>query len=305
MTDELRRLADLATGQHGIITTRQIGAAGMSDGVLRGRIQSGTLERVGVHVVRSPFAPATAISDLCAFVLDCGIGAVASGPSAAALHGFDGISLRPPFHVTVPRGRTVRRARNYVHTTTELPGKDRCTVRDIAVMSPTRTLIDLARFVRPATLTAALDSAIRDRLTTEDFLHRRINELRSSGRYGIPRLLDVIAGSEVTRGGHTWLERRFLEICAAGRLPRPNPQQVLTRAGDRLVRVDFHFPGTNVVVEVLGYRWHRTKAQMANDATRLNALVLAGKVPLQFTYDQVTLDEAMVLALVRRALGLA
>ena len=84
-----------------------------------------------------------------------------------------------------------------------------------------------------------------------------------------------------------------------GSLPRPKPQQVLTRAGDRLIRVDFHFPGTDVVVEVLGYRWHRTKAQMANDATRLNALVLAGKAPLQFTYDQVTLDEAMVLALVR------
>ena len=46
-------------------------------------------------------------------------------------------------------------------------------------------------------------------------------------------------------------------------------------------------PGTPVVVELLGYRFHRTKQQMARDAERLNALVLDGFTPYQFTYDQV------------------
>lgn len=198
MTDAIRRLVDVATGQHGVITPRQLGEAGVTPELLRSRIQSGTLERIGSHVVRSPFATTTAVGDLCAFVLDCGPDAVASGPSAGALHGFDGISLRPPFHVTVPRGRNVQRIRHFVHTSTELPRRDRCTLHGIPTMSATRALIDLARFVRPETLTGALDSAIRDRLTTEDVLHHRINELRSSGRYGIPTLLDVIAGAEVT-----------------------------------------------------------------------------------------------------------
>ena len=43
----------------------------------------------------------------------------------------------------------------------------------------------------------------------------------------------------------------------------------------------------STVVELLGYRFHRTKQQMARDAERLNALVIDGFTPFQFTYDQV------------------
>ena len=107
-------------------------------------------------------------------------------------------------------------------------------------------MIDLARFVGAGELTTALDAALRDGLTSEDLLHRRIASLRSSGRYGIPLLLAVIEGSEITRGGHSWLERRFLELCASANLPRPLTQQVLSRAQDRLVRVDCRFPGSAV-----------------------------------------------------------
>ena len=100
--------------------------------------------------------------------------------------------------------------------------------------------------------------------------------LRTKGRHGIPSLLDVLAGHEVTRGGHSWLEREYLRLLAAAGLPRPITQAVLARAGDRFVRVDCRFPGSAVVVELLGYRFHRTPLQMARDAERLNALVLAG-----------------------------
>jgi len=70
-----------------------------------------------------------------------------------------------------------------------------------------------------------------------------------------------------------------------------------------LVRVDFHFPGTRVVVEALGYRWHRSGAQMAIDLSRANALVLAGYLPLQFTYSQIVEQPEMVVETVRTALN--
>jgi hypothetical protein len=296
-------MADVATGQHGAITAEQIGAAGMTPEELRHRVQSGVLDRVLPHTYRSPFSATSPRAELAALVIDCGPGSIASGPSAAALHRLDGFSLRPPFHVTVPRGRNVQRARHHIHTSIELPVVDRTTVDGIAVMSAARTLIDIARFVRADRLTAALDAAMRDGLTSEVALHARITALRSSGRYGIPRLLAVIEGSEITRGGHSWLERRFLELCARGRLPKPLTQQVLTRTGDRLVRVDCRFPGTPVVVELLGYRWHRTRQQMTRDAERLNALVLDGFRPIQFTYDQVTNEPDEVIATTRLALA--
>jgi hypothetical protein len=296
MTEKFRRLADATTGQHGVVTAGQIGAAGIHPGELRRRVQSGVLVKSGAHTYRSPLAPASAIAELVALVLDCGAEAFVSGPTAAALHGFDGFRLRPPFHVTVVRGRNVQRAHHLIHTTTELPLIDRASVQGQPTMSATRTLIDVARFVSVPALTAALDSALRDGLTSEDLLHRRIVALRSRGRYGIPKLQAVIEGADITRGGHSWLERRFLQLCADAGLPRPATQQVVSRAGDRLVRVDCRFPGTRVVIELLGYRWHRTKDQLARDAERTNAMVLAGLAPFQFTDDQVTLEPERVAA---------
>jgi hypothetical protein len=305
MTRDIRRLADIATGQRGALTASQIVDAGVGSSGLRRRVQSGVLERLGSHTYRSPFASSSALGDLAALVLDCGVDTYVSGPTAAALHGFDGFKLKPPFHVTVIRGRNVQRAHHHIHTTTELPLIDRATIEQLPAMSATRTLIDVARFISARALTAALDSALRDGLTSEGLLHRRIVGLRSSGRYGIPKLLAVIDGVEAARGGHSWLERRFLELCVRAGLPRPSTQQVLSRAKDRIVRVDCRFPDTRVVVELLGYRWHRTNSQMARDVARMNALVLDGFAPIQFTYDHVTADPEWVIAQTTQALETA
>ena len=116
MSEEIRRLADAATGHHGAITASEINAAGISASGLRRRVQSGVLERIGVQTYRSPFVPSSALSDLAALVIDCGKDAFVSGPTAAALHGFDGFRLKPPFHVTILRGRNVQRAHHHIHT---------------------------------------------------------------------------------------------------------------------------------------------------------------------------------------------
>ena len=299
----LQQLADVATGQHGVITADQARAAGLTKNQIRRRVADGSLERAGRHVLRGTFLEPSALAEVAAIVLDCGIGAVASGPTAAALHSLDGVTLRPPFHITVPRGRLLDRPPHVIHTTTELPPEDRSLRHGISVLSVARTLIDVAKFVRADTLTTALDGALRDRLVTEDVLHQRIAAIRSRGRYGIPKLIDVIEGSEASRGGHSWLERRFLEICVRAGLPRPSRQDVVTNARGRMVRVDFRFPGTRVVVEVLGYYWHRgNRQQLSRDAERINALVRDGLLPIQFTYDHVTLEEAWVVSEVRSML---
>ncbi len=134
-----------------------------------------------------------------------GIGGIclACGPTAAALHRFDGFRLRPPFHVVIERERNVRRLGHGIHTTFAMARIDRAVVDGIPVLTPTRTLIDISGQVDAARLTTALDSALRDGGTSEDFLHRRIAALRTSGRYGIPRLLAVIEGGEITRGGQS------------------------------------------------------------------------------------------------------
>jgi very-short-patch-repair endonuclease len=249
-----------------------------------------------------PFDRLSALADLISSV---GPPCWAWGPTAAALHRFDGFALRPPFHVVVPRGRNVHRVGHVVHTTEDLEPLDLETAADLPTCAPARTLIDLSRMTDGVRLTKALDSAIRDGLLSEDLLHHRIGELRSQGKHGIPLLLEVIEGSEVERGGQSWLERRFLRLLAHAGLPRPMTQQVLGRRGTRLVRVDFRFPDTAVIVETLGYRWHRTGAQMAIDAERMNELTISGFLVLQFTYRQIVDDPGAVVAAVSQALAAA
>lgn len=287
MTNATERLMALATGQLGAFTRTQANDHGLSDRQLRSRVQSGFLVQTGPHTFRVAGAPGSLLAELTALVLDVGRPVWVSGPTAAALHGFDGFTLHRPFHLLVPRERCLTRWNGRIHRSDTIQPIDRAVVSGVPVLSPTRTVIDLARTASSSQLAAALDSGVRDGLLSEDLLHRRAMALRSQGRYGLPLLAEVIAGFEVSRGGHSWLEREYLRLLAEAGLPAPEMQQVLSRAGDRLIRVDCRFAGTNVVVELLGYRFHRSKQQMSRDAARANALLSDGFRPYQFTYEHV------------------
>jgi very-short-patch-repair endonuclease len=227
----------------------------------------------------------------------------AFGPTAAALHGLDGFTLQAPFHLVVERGRSVSRVGHVVHRARNLVRLDCTEVDGVPVISATRTLIDLAATETRERLTAALDSALRDRLTSEGFLHRRIVELRRQGRVGLTTLVSILEGNEITRGGHTWLERRFLELTGELGLPKPLTQQVVGRRKNKVIRVDCRFPGTNVVVELLGYSFHRSVMEMHNDAERVNRMILDGLRPMQFTYTAVAGDSTTMMATIREALA--
>lgn len=284
---EGRPLRAIATGQRENFSRRQANADGVTNAMLRSRTQSGHLDQVGVRTFASSYRKATPLGDLHALLMDIGDPVWACGPTAAALHGFDGYPLEAPFHLVTLRDRNVRRIGHLVHSAASLELIDRCIVQDLAATSPTRTIIDLARTDPNGAITAAIDSAIRDLGTSEDFLHRRIAALRSSGRFGIPRLLAIIEGCEASRGGQSWLERRFLEMISEAGLPRPQTQVVMSKARNKLIRVDCWFPEQQVVVELLGYRWHRTELQMVRDVERMNRLALEGVAVVQFTYSHV------------------
>lgn len=261
--------------------------------------------RATVHVRGAGGSPLASVERLAALVDSIGQPCWATGTTGAGLHQFDGYVVRPPFELIVPRGRYVHRVGHTIHTTTQLDPLDRESVHGIPVTSPSRTLLQLAATEPLDRLTAALDSALRDGLTTDDFLHRRLAVWRASGRNGVRPLIAAIDGAEVTRGGHSWLEREFLRLVAEAGLPRPETQAVIGRRGDRLIRVDARFRGTNVVVELLGYQWHRSKPQLASDVTRANRLALDGYLVLQFTYPQVVEEPDLVVSDVRAALARA
>lgn len=268
---------------------RQTDSNGQLDPELRSRIQSG--------IQSDHLAELTALLD------SIGPPCWASHDTSAAVHPFDGFTLQPPFHVLTPRDRNVRRIGHVIHTSDTIPAIDCETKHGLSVVAPSRALIQIAAATDAKRLTAALDGALRDGLTTEDFLHRRIGALRTSGRYGVPRLLAVMEGSEITRGGQSWLEREVLSLLDRAGLPLPATQVHLGQRGNTLTRVDFRFEGTPIVIEALGYRWHRTGAQMRIDSDRMNRLQLDGFLVLQFTYSRVVDDPAGVIRETTEALA--
>ncbi len=288
MTDTDRRIAALAAGQLGTFSRAQATDVGLSNRQLRSRVMSGSLVQTGPNAFRVAGTPDNLRGQLGALLLDVGDPVWVAGPTAAALHGISGFSLRRPFHVVLPRDRNVRRVGVVIHRSDHLAPLDCEHIDEVPVTSPTRTLIDLARHASPAQLLTAVESALELQLTSEDLLHRRIGALRSRGRFGIPTLLAVIERRELTAGGESWLEREYLRLIQKAGLPRPSTQVVLARTNDHAVRVDCWFEHANLVVELLGYRFHRTRSQMNRDAARHNALIAAGCRVVQFTYDQVT-----------------
>jgi hypothetical protein len=277
---------------------RSATADGQRHGVsLRSRDLSGIRSRG-----TSPLVYARNLLELRELIASVGAPCWAFGLTAAGLDRFDGFVLEPPFDLVVPRDRSVNRIGHVIHRSRDISRLDVTEVDGIPTMSATRTIIDLAASETRERLATAIDSALRDRLTSEDFMHKRIVELRSRGRAGLGQLVSILEGNEITRGGHSWLERRFLVLLSELGLPRPQTQAIVGSRNRRLIRVDCHFPGTNVVVELLGYRFHRTVMQMQNDAERMNRMILDGLYPLQCTYIDVAGESPTMIASLREAL---
>jgi hypothetical protein len=295
----IARITELAASQHGLVRLEQLEPA--EHRRMRHLNDRGIIERVATGVYRVSGSPMTWAQSLQAGLWALGRGAVVSHASAARLHRFDRFEDITSLEFTVARGHRERRPANLdvvVHSTTRPLNGDLRHVEGLAVTSPVRTILDLARAGVPnPLLEAAIDSALRLRLTSLGHLIQRVEEVKGPGRHGVARLDDLL----VTSGGHSVLERRFLQLVRRCGLPAPKPQVVHRDDGRHVARVDFLFQEQGVVVEVSGGRGHSTPSDRAKDARRRNELQQMGRTVLEFTYEDVTRREAYVVRTLRAA----
>jgi very-short-patch-repair endonuclease len=292
------RLLQLAARQFGCVSVQQAQACGLGLPELRWRLRVGRLHRIGARVLRVVGSPPSWEQSLLAGLLDLGPTSVVSHRAAAALHGFEGFE-RGPIEFTVERARHGLRGPWRMHTTRTLEAIDRGVVSPFRCTSATRTIVDLARGANREELGRAIDGAVRDGWSSPTFLRKRLTALRRSGRAGV-RLLDELL---VDSGGHSPLERAFLELVRRAGLPRPACQRVYRRDGSTVARVDFDFAPRLVVVEVSGRRGHASDAERAKDAHRRNELQSLGLVVLEFTTDDIRNRPCYVLATLARHLA--
>lgn len=282
-----RRLVQIAAEQHGSFSRGQAHTVGLTDRQLSRRVKTGVLTKVGPNAFRFSATPHSLRGDLTALLLDVGDPVWVAGPTAAALHGFSGFDLEPTFHLMIPNGRNVRRNHVSIHRTYLLDPGDFGERDGFAVTRPARTIIDMSRMVDYDTMLHAVGNAFERGQVHPSTLHRRIAALKSHHVMNLDLLASVLEELDSMGDTESWLEREYLRLCQLYGLPRPQTQRVLSSTAGSAIRVDCYFEHANVVVELYGYRFHRTIEQLERDTRRANQLAIEGKRVFQFSYSMV------------------
>jgi hypothetical protein len=278
----------------GLITVALLDELLVSRQVRRTLVEAGVLVPVHRGVYRHRAHPESWPQSVLAATLAAGPAAVASHETGARVWRLDGFvapALPPPrsIHVTVPRGRTpaagpcveVHRARDLVPVDVEQRGP-------IPVTTVARTLIDVAAFVTPAALEAALDDAEQRGLVWRPYLQWRLDSLGGRGRSGVPQVRELVERTDGRPLGDSWLEQQAIRIVTQAGLPLPRCQVHIRRPDRRIARVDLVWDGPRLVTELAGQRTHATRRRRQADAERAANLALAGYRVLEFTYEDVT-----------------
>ncbi len=294
-------LTDLAAEQEGLLTSDQLRLHDVSSWTRRRWVAEGWIFRLAPRVYALRGSPDTHRRRLRCGLLCLGERSWVSFEAAASLHGLD--RSRPhAVEFTIERPRRPAVLPFAVHTTKRLDPIDHVVADGFRVTSATRTVFDLALArAHPQRIEAAIDSAVRLQLSSPEVLARRLDGLRGSGRWGCRLVEEMIVDS----GGHTHLERRFLELVREAGLPTPRKQVVFRAGGRHLARVDFFFDAFGVIVEVSGQTGHASPAERARDAQRRNELQDLGVRVFDYTVDDVTNRSDMVRRTLRIRLASA
>jgi very-short-patch-repair endonuclease len=277
-------ITQIAARQHGVFTTAQALAAGITAAGITRRCKSGRWERLEPRVYRLAGSAQTWEQRLMRAVLGAGSGAAVSHRAAALLWELDGIDGRP-VELTVPRGRRYRRA--IVHESQHVRAGELTEQRGIRVAKPIPTLIDLGAVLDDDALERVYESALRRGFTTDHVTLRSID-----GRHGSASLRRVLARRGIgTPAAESELETRFLQVVRRARLPAPQRQ---LRVGH--YRIDFAWPSWRLAVELDGMAHHTGRLARQRDNIRQNDVVLFQWTVLRFTWSDVTQRPRQVVA---------
>jgi very-short-patch-repair endonuclease len=297
-----RRIAELASNQHGLLTRPQLRELGVSASAVDRRLRTGRLESLYPEVYVVGGSAKNSLQELLGAVLSMGRGSAISHFSAAGVWGM----LSPPgqVHVATPRPRW-REKPFVVHRSTDLGPRYIGESDGIPVTTPARTVVDLGAVAGRRTVGLALDAALRDGLTTLADVEDVINRVARKGRAGVGHARVVI---EQRRLWHTEtesvLEDLFRQLVHDAGLPDPQPQvQIRDVIGRVVARVDFAYPEHRLAIELDGFRFHSDRESFVRDRARQNAVLSTGYRLLRYTARDLRQSPVRVVAEVSRFLA--
>jgi very-short-patch-repair endonuclease len=230
-----------------------------------------------------------------AAVLAYGSDALLSHRDAGALFGIHPLSGTQVDVTVVGRRRHSQRG-IAVHLPRRLHQDDRAIRDGIPVTSVSRTLLDLAKVLRPRQLARALEEAERLDLFDRSSIQQLID--RSHGHHGLGRLNEALRNYREPPPTRLALERRFFDLCRDAGLPRPQVNVLVAGC-----EVDAVWLDRALVVELDSRTYHQTRAAFERDRERDAHLQSAGYRVIRLTHRRLERRPAEVIDLVRLLLS--
>jgi len=283
---ELRRIAD---GQRGLLTRAQCLAAGLTDDLLRWRVESGRWVRLheGVFLTepgRDDWRTTALAALLCVDLPGPTCGAAFADTSAAF---WWGLTSRPPAEVTIvvplrrrvvaPPGVVVRRSTRWAGYLDDLEDPARTTVA--------ATVLDCAAGGDADAALGWVTSAVQGRRVNVGQLRAELGRRR--GHPHGPLLREVLG--DVEAGAESPAEVRWIrDVERAHGLPE-GERQGSTDAGRRRHH-DNRYPAYRLVVEVDGQVGHERWVDRVRDGRRDREVAVGGDLTVRVFWVDVTVD---------------
>jgi Transcriptional regulator, AbiEi antitoxin len=287
-------LAELAARQHGVVSVRQLGSLGYSDGAIAKAVRAGRLHRLHRGVYAVGHLHLSVHGRCLAAVLACGPKALLSHHSAAWLWGL--VKTSPvPIHVTGPVSRAPRPP-VVLHHSRILAVEDRALEVGIPVTALPRTLLDLAAVAHPDRLRRMLKRAEELNLFDLDPVESLLG--RAGGHHGRGRLQRALTLYRPPRFTRSDVERRFVELVEGAGLPRP-----ATNFNEAGYELDVYWPELRFAVELDVFETHGTRESFEDDRLRQEDLKLAGVELTRVTGRRLEREPKQVIDRVARLLA--
>lgn len=277
-----RNLDEYASHQYGAFSRTQAVEAGLTPRMIQTRVETGAWIRLAPSVYALGSAPPKWERHMAAALLTKP-GSIATGWSAAHLHGFPGFRpVKPVIMVGLgdnarsPLARVIRSQRF------EVVGRTR--VRGFVASDEPETVMALARDLGEDRIEALVDELLARRSLSVAELARVVSE--SDGVPGVPKLRRVVAYrlADAYQPPMSELERLLYLILDDSRLP-PYTRQMPMSFQRVDATVDAFVPAWRLIVEGDGRRWHTRRADQERDQLRDNEAVAHGYAVLRFGYE--------------------
>jgi hypothetical protein len=279
--------AGIASRQFGAVSRRQLLARGVSEGQIRHWLATGRLHLRSPGVYAWGRADLPEAGELAAGLLAAGHGSALTG--ITALWWLELLHRRPSLiHVASP----ARRRSPPGIVVCEMRGLERRAHRGLPVVPLPFAILPATRDLTHDSLRLVIARAEYGRLLDRRELERALR----SGRRGTRALRAAVDAHlpQLARCANG-LERDFVLLCERRRIPLPEPNPRIRR-----YRPDMLWREARLIVELDGRGAHSTPAQLAADARRQAALEAMGFTVIRFGWRDVEVDEARVVAEVRR-----